>query len=417
MNSAKKLVNQKDKPESSPNKTGMPPTSNRVLGDGGGSAISGKKPIILGAICVVVVLVLCIGVGVQQLKPKKVLTIKGTNMTMNDMLYPIYERESMYLPLDETYQYMMGQSVWDVPYQGEDSSIESSTSNSEGLKQEIINKETEYEILYQEAKNAQYEITDDEKSEAEGQAEEALKGLTGVQKLKLDISKNKLAKRFEKRILADRYKADQQEILNKDVDEASAIADISKEDNRQYNIEYYYAPLTTTDDEGNTKELSKDEKKALADEIKALAKKAKTAEDFSKLIEDEDASDIKYNTGNFTEKAGWTYVSDKNLKKIKALKNGKISSVFIDDSAGYYVFVKMTDNNSTETYDSECEAAISAAQEEKYTEWYNSLKEGYNTVVNNEIWDTVTIGGVTTGIVTAEDLQKMSEEASSGTSE
>lgn len=99
------------------------------------------------------------------------------------------------------------------------------------------------------------------------------------------------------------------------------------------------------------------------------------------------------------------------------MENGKISSVFIDDSAGYYVFVKMTDNNSTEAYDNACEAVISAAQEEKYTEWYNSLKEGYNTVVNNEIWDTVTIGGVTTGIVTAEDLQKMSEEASSGTSE
>lgn len=77
----------------------------------------------------------------------------------------------------------------------------------------------------------------------------------------------------------------------------------------------------------------------------------------------------------------------------------------------------MIDNNSTETYDSECEAAISAVQEEKYIEWYNSIKESYNIVVNNEIWDTVTIGGVTTGIVTAEDLQKMNEEASSGTSE
>ncbi len=417
MNSAKKLINQKDKPKNSPNKTGVPPTGNRVLGDGGGSSSSGKKPIILGAICVAVVLVLCIGVGVQQLKPKKVLTVKSTNMTISDMMYPIYERESMYLPLDETYQYMMGQSVWDVPYQGEDSSIESSISNSEGLKQEIINKETEYEILYQEAKNAQYEITDDEKKDAESQADEALKGLTGVQKLKLDISKSKLAKRFEKRILADRYKADQQEILNKDVDEAGAIADISKEDNRQYDIEYYYASLKTTDDEGNTSELSKDDKKALANEMKALAKKAATAEDFSKLIEDEEDSDINYDTGNFTEKAGWTYVSDKNLKKIKALKNGKISNVFIDDSAGYYVFVKMIDNNSTETYDSECEAAISAVQEEKYIEWYNSIKESYNIVVNNEIWDTVTIGGVTTGIVTAEDLQKMNEEASSGTSE
>lgn len=415
MNSAKKLINQQDKPENNSNKAGIPATNNRVLGDGGGG--SSKKPFILGAICVVIVLVLCVGVGVQQLKPRRVLTVNNTKMTMDDMMYPIYERESQYLPLDETYQYMMGQSVWDVAYQGEDSSIDAGTSNSEGLKQEIINKEIEYEILYQEAKNAQYDITDEEKSEAEKQAEDALKGLTGVQKLKLDISKSKLSKRFEKRILADRYKADQQEVLNKDVDEASAIADISKEDNRQYNIEYYYAPLTSTDDDGNSSELSEDDKKALADEIKALARKAAKAEDFSKLIEDEEKSDIKYDTGNFTETSGWSYVSDKNLKKIKALENGKISNVFIDDSAGYYVFVKMTDNNSTEAYDKECDAAISAAQEEKYKEWYNNLKESYNTEVNNEIWDSVTIGAVTTGIVTAEDLQKMSEDASSGASE
>lgn len=412
MNSAKKLINQQDKSENNPSKVSAPATNSRVLGDGGGGP--GTKPFILGAICVVIVIVLCVGVGVQQLRPQRVLTVKDTKMTMDDMMYPIYERESVYLPLDETYQYMMGQSVWDVAYQGDDFSVESGTSNSEGLKQEIINKETEYEILYQEAKNAQYTVTDEEKSEANKQADDALKGLTGVQKLKLDISKNKLSKRFEKRILADRYKADKQEELNKDVDEASVVADISKKDNRQYNIEYYYAPLKTTDSDGNSYELSKSDKKALAKKMQALAKKAAKADDFSALIENEEESDIKHDTGNFTETSGWTYVSDKNLKKIKALKNGKISNVFIDDSAGYYVFVKMTDNNSTEAYDNLCDASISAAQEEKYEEWYSSLKENYTIEVNNDIWDSVTIGAVTTGIVTAEDLQKMSEDASSG---
>lgn len=416
MNSAKKLVNQQNKSESGKKKVSVPATGSRVLGDGGGGG-SSKKPFILGAVCVLVVIILCVGVGVQQLKPKKVLTVKGTSFTMNDMMYPIYEKESQYLPMDETYQYMMGQSVWDITYQGDDSSVEAGASNAEGLKQEIINKEIEYEILYQEAKNAQYEITEEEKSKAQKQAEDALKGLTTVQKLKLDISKRKLVKRFEKRIVADRYKADQQEILNKDVDEASAIADISKKDNRQYNVEYYYAPLTSKDDEGNSSDLSKTDKKALADKMKALAKKAAKAKDFSKLIEDEEKSDIKHDTGNFTETSSWTYASDKNLKKIKALKNGEISSVFTDDSTGYYVFVKMTDNNSSEAYDKKCDDAISEAQKKKYQEWYDKLKESYNTEINSNVWDDVTIGFVTTEIVTAEDLQKMSESASSGSSE
>ena len=264
---------------------------------------------------------------------------------MDDMMYPIYERESTYLPMEEMYQYYMGTSVWDAAYQGEDTSIASGTPNSSALKQEIINKETEYGILYNEAVNAKYELTEDEKKDAEKQAEDALKGLSGVQKLKLCISKKNLISRFEKRILADRYKEDQKEILNKEVDEDAAIKDISKEDNRQYDLEYYYVSLSTTDSEGNSKELSDSDKKELADEMRDLLKKAEKAKDFSKLVEDEEKSDIKYNTASFTEKAGWTFVSDKNLKKIKALKNGEISEAFIDDSAGYYVFVKMTDKD------------------------------------------------------------------------
>lgn len=415
MNSAKKLMNQQNKTDNNAARPSVPAQGDRILGDAGGGP--GKKPLILGAICVIVVIALCVGVGIQQLKPQRVLVVKDTKMTMDDMMYPIYERESQYLPLNETYQYMMGSSVWDVAYQGDDSSVEQGTSNSDGLKIEIMNKETEYEILYQEAVNAGYKITDDEKKDAEAQAEEALKGLSSVQKLKLCISSKSLTSRFEKRIVADRYKKDQQENLNKEVDENSAIADISKEENRQYDIEYYYVLLSTTDSEGNTKELSKSDKKELADNIKALAKKAEKAKDFSKLIEDESKSDIKYNTGKFTEKSGWVFVSDKNLKKVKALKNGEISEPFIDDSTGYYVFVKMIDNNSTEAYQSECDKAIDAARQAKYDEWYKGIKDSYKVEINNEIWDEVTIGAVTTGIVTAEDLQAMEEEASSGASE
>ncbi len=73
----------------------------------------------------------------------------------------------------------------------------------------------------------------------------------------------------------------------------------------------------------------------------------------------------------------------------------------------------MIDNNSTEAYEAECDKAIETAQEAKYDEWYKGIKDSYKVEVNNEIWDEVTIGAVTTGIVTAEDLQAMAEEDSS----
>lgn len=85
---------------------------------------------------------------------------------------------------------------------GTDSTVDSNVTNAEGLKQEIINAETEYAVLYNEAVKAKYKLTKDEEKDARSQAKKAVKGLSFVQKLQLNISEKKLSKRFEKRILA-----------------------------------------------------------------------------------------------------------------------------------------------------------------------------------------------------------------------
>lgn len=414
MNSAKKIMNQKNKAENKEDVVVKPASSMNTLGSTGESG-SSIKPIILGVLCVVVVLVLCIGVGIQQLKPENVMKVNGTKFSMDNMMYPIYEKESQNLPMNEMYQYYMGTTVWDASYQGDNKNVDEGATNAEGFKQEIIDSETEYEILYQEAKKAGMELTADEKKKADDEALDAIKGLSWGQKLQLGVSKGKIKTRFEKRALADKYKDSKQEELNKEVDEKAAIADISSKDYRQYDVDYYYASLSKTDDEGNSTPLSDDDKKKLEKEMKKLAANAATAKDFSKLIKDEEKTDIQYNSGNFTEKSGWSFVSEANLKKIKSMKNNEISEVFLDEEAGYYVFVKMIDNNSTESYESACDSAIKEAQDAKYDEWYTALKDGYKIEINDEIWDTVVIGTVTTGIVTAEDLSAMNEEASSET--
>ncbi len=415
MNSSKKIMNQQNK-TTEQSQSATPAMSNTKLGSAGGGG-SNIKAIVLGAICVVIVLILCVGVGIQQLKPQTVLTVDGEKMSMDDMMYPIYEKESQYLPMNEMYQYYMGTSVWETAYQGGDSRVKSATTNADGLKQEIIISETEYTLLYNEAVKEGYKLTADEEKDAEKKAEDALKGLSWSQKFKLSISKKKLTKRFEKRALADKYKEDKQKELNKTVDEKKATADISKKDYREYDIQYYYVALNSTDANGNTVLASEDAKKKYKKAINALAKKAATAKKFDKLIKDEDKSDIAYSEGQFTEKDGWTFLSDANLKKVKKMKNGTISEVFFDETSGYYVFVKMINNNSQESYKTAYNGALQTAQTEKYNEWYEKFEKEHKVKVNNEVWDYVTIGTVTTDIVTAEDLQAMNEDASSGTSE
>lgn len=252
MNSAKKIMNQQ-KNETKKSSNVSAAKGNSKLSDGG---ISDVKKLVIGAICVLLILILCIGVGIQQLKPKVVLKVNNTKFTLDDMMYPIYERESMYLPYDEMYQMYTGQSVWDTSYMGSDRNVDSSATNSVGLKEEIINAETQYQILYEEAKKAGYTLSDEDKEDVKESVSKALKGLSWGQKLKLNISKRKLTRRYEKRVLADKFQADKVNELNATVDEKSATKDISKKDYREYKVQYYAASMTKTDDDNNTKKLT-----------------------------------------------------------------------------------------------------------------------------------------------------------------
>ncbi len=414
MNSSKKIMNKQNSESAKAPSQASAAKGNKRLSDGG---LSDTKKIVIGAICVIIVLVLCIGVGIQQFQPKVVLKVNNTKLTMDDMMYPIYERESAYLPYNEMYQMYTGKSIWENNYMGSDRNITSTVTNAIGIKQEVIDTETEYEILYQEAKKAGYKLSADDKKDVQEEVSKALKGLSFTQKLRLNISKGKLTKRFERRKLADNYKDAETKELDKTVDEKAAVKDISKKDYREYKVQCYAFSNTTTDSDGNTKKLSDSEKSKLGKELQALYKKAADAKDFSKLLKDDSKSDIKFSDTSFTEKDGWSMVTDKRLlKQIKAMKKGEISEVIKDEKSGYVLFVKMVDNNSQDSYKKACDSAVESAQNDAYDKWYQGILENYKVSTNSDVWGDVTIGSVTTDIVTAADLEKMNKDSSDATS-
>ena len=413
MNASKKIMNQGKKEKTI--STSSAPKTNSKVKLGGASDGPGMKTDGLGGVCVALILILCIGVGIQQFKPSTVLKIDGEKITMDDMMYPIYERESKYLPSNEIYESYLGTSIWDAGYMGTDSTVDSNVTNAEGLKQEIINAETEYAVLYNEAVKAKYKLTKDEEKDARSQAKKAVKGLSFVQKLQLNISEKKLSKRFEKRILADLYKSDQKKTTDATVNEKDAIKNVSKKDLRQYDVQYYsFAKKSTDSSTGTETKLTDKQIKEYTKKLNELAAKAKTAKDFTKLLGSEKESGVTYNSGNFTEKEGWsTYLSDANLKKIKKMKNGEISGVITDSSTGYTMLIKMVNNNSNKSYDSACDEAITSAKQTAYNAWLAKLEKKHQIKKYDSVWNDVKIGTVTTSIVTADDLSKMAEADSS----
>lgn len=417
MNSSKKIMNKQKKEEKNiqDSQTVSAAKGNQRLSDGG---VSDTKKIIIGAICVVIVLVLCIGVGLQQFKPQVVLTVNDTKLSMDDMMYPIYERESAYLPYNEMYQMYTGKSIWENNYMGSDRNITSSdATNAIGLKQEIIDAETEYQILYAEAKKAGYKLSAEDKKEVKKEVSDALKGLSFTQRLRLNISKSKLTKRFELRKLADNYKNAETKELDKTVDKKAAIKDISKKDYKEYKIQCYAYTTSSTDSNGKIKKISASKKAKLDKELNDLYKKAGDAKDFSKLLGDNSKSDIKYSDTSFTEKDGWNMISSKKLlKQIKTLKNKEISKIIKDEKSGNVLFVKMVNNNSADSYKKACDSAVTSAKNAAYDKWYQGILKNYKVSTNSDVWSDIEIGTVTTDIVTAEDLEKMKSDSSDATS-
>ena len=145
-----------------------------------------------------------------------------------------------------------------------------------------------------------------------------------------------------------------------------------------------------------------------AEKIKELA---------ARLLKDDSKSDIKFSDTSFTEKDGWSMVTDKKLlKQIKSMKKDEISDIIKDEKSGYVLFVKMVDNNSNDSYKKACDSAITSAKNDAYDTWYQGILENYKVSTNSDVWDDVTIGSVTTDIVTAADLEKMNGDSSDATS-
>ncbi len=373
------------------------------------NANESKTPVFAIIVIAAVVLFLCVGVGVEQLKPQTVVTINGDKISLSDMSYRIWQAEQSGNSMEQFYQAYMNSSYWDAASQAD-----ATKTNRDIIKAQVVAEEQEMQILYAEAKKADnasdFDLTEDEEKDIDKEVKSILDKYTTVNRLRLGFSKSYLKKQMKMQKIADKYK--ESVIEGFGIKEDEVTKDISKTEYREYDIDYYMVSLTEKDDNGDSKDVSADKKKELKKQMEDLQKKAKDAEDFTKLLEDSDTSGITHSSAQIVEKDGWTYLSDDQLKDVKKMKNDEISGVIEDKENKYLFLIKMTDNNSTEAYDSACEEAVQTEKDNKYKEYLENISADYTLEVNNDVWDDVVIGTVTTGVeqVEATAAPKTSED-------
>ena len=406
MNSAKRVSNQTIKKNDKKSKN-TPPAD-----------YAGKKNIIVFSIIGVALFLVISVVLWENLHPRLIFTVNGEKVYLSDMMTDIYMSESTGDYMDQLYKQNYGpsSSYWDA---------ESNDGMTYGeiLKDNTLESSMQREMMYQEAVEAGYTLSDEENATCEENAASLYDQLSGSVKNKTGLNKKKILQYYQKKTLADRYKADWIDTFDINDEALITEAGITKEDYRQYDIQYYYIPYTETDDQGNETPVSDDKKAEALKELEASYSDIAGLADFTTYIDNGTAesqntegtdntaaptdnaaenagpkapegTNIKYTTKSFIEKDEPVF-SEELTAQVKAMENGTVTGGVVEDEKGCYI-IKMVENNSTERYDSECESVITDKENEEFQTKIEDLEvDKYLIELNDKEWDKVTFGKVT----------------------
>lgn len=345
-----------------------------------------KKVSVPGIIISTILVVgLIVGLLFDQLYQPTLLKVDGKSYTMSDLSFYFYNVEAKYSYYDQMFG---GNGVyWDSPYNGKSGPTVRDEAKNQAIQAAIYN-----EALYNQAKSEGYVLTDTEKNDVKTKVDDLMKNqLTPDQISKNHYTKAYLTKIFDKSALVERYRTDKITALKIDKDKIKA--GVSYEDNREYDIQYLFISTKKTDANNQSVDMTADEKKAALDKITAVADTAKTTADWSTLIP-KDETDLTYtDTAHFT-KTDSSFSADMNTTMM-AMENGAVSGILEDPAKGYYV-VKMVNNNSSASYDTAVQNAITQEEDTEFNDLYTKdLLPKHPYTINQKQLDKYTMGTIT----------------------
>ena len=190
------------------------------------------------------------------------------------------------------------------------------------------------------------------------------------------------------------------------IDEEAVKKTVDKEAYRQYNVDYIYIPTVNYNEDYNPVEMSKKEKQKAYDKIKALLPKAIKGRKFDDLVGDDEE---QLESGSISFIKGDNIYGEAFEKAALELKKGEVADKVIEGDDGYYI-IKMADDNSSESYESEIENAINNAKNEAFAKKFEEIKKEHKIEINSSVWDTVELGQITYDKEAQQDMEEDSEQ-------
>ena len=356
-----------------------------------------KQIFVIGAVAILA-LIMIVYIVWENHHTKYLVSVNGEKATIEEMMYDVYQVEEEYGYMAYFYAQLGYGDYWSMELG------ENGETVQEMAKEECMESYVDGNVLYLEAVANGYELTEEDKKNAEEELDTIVKAYTvkdeetGEETVPTEVlgfTTDELKSILEERTLAARYKEDV--LAGYGVTEADVVASLDKEALRQYDIEYFEISLADTEDEeGNVVELTAEEKKARYDAIKAVAEKAKSSSDWSKVIEKAEDADseevvVEYDTDGFI--AEESIFDEETTAMVMKMANGEVTDIVEAD--GYYYVIRMKNNNSSERYETEIKDAVTKKAEELYQNDYEAVKAKYDVKVFEGDWKKVQLGDLT----------------------
>ncbi len=325
-------------------------------------------------------------------------TLDGQEISLGFMNFMARYQQAIY---DAQFSSMFGTGMWSQDVFGDGTDMQTS------VKKNVAESIEEFYLLEKHMADYKVEITDEELAAMDEAAKKFMEDNS-----KKAIQQMGASEEYVKEML--RLNTIQSK-MRKEMD-AEVDTKVSDEEAAQKTISYVNVNCkSTTDEEGETKEYTDEEKKNIEEQVKAFQKSAK--DDFKKAAEDAGYEVSEYSYG---EKDESYTLDDAVIEAANKLKEGQISKVITTDE-NFYV-VRMDSTFDKEKTESKKESIVQERKNDHYKEVCDKYKEDIKFELNEKEWakvkfdDLFTIKQETSeeNTDTSEENTDTSEEGSDG---
>lgn len=294
------------------------------------------------------------------------------------------------------YASMMGMTAEDMWAQEYDED----TTFEEQIKDSVMESLEDMYVLSQHAADYDIALTEEEESAISDAAEQFEADNTDAAKEAVSGYKKDIEKVLE--LVTIQNKMDS--AMKEGVDE-----EVSDEEAAQKSMQYVLFSYTTTDDSGNSTELTDEEKEELKTTAQSLADRTAAGEEFATVAEELGA---EAQTATFDSES--TSPNEDLIAAADALQNEGDVTELVETDSGIYV-AELTSLLDREATDAEKKSIVEQRRQDQFDSLLEEWKDAIEIEVNDRVWNKVDFIDQGVTVVTPEEETDTTEDSGTDT--